>query len=61
METLIYNSTSFLRITLREYSKPSDLPATPVSLLVPGINTPPDSHRFKSLLNIKTLVKWIFP
>ena len=57
METLIYNSTSFLRVTLSQYGESFGLPATPVDL--PGVNTPlpPYSHRFKRLLYTKALVK----
>ena len=33
--------------------------ATPVASLAPSVNTPPYSHRFKSLLYTKTLAKWI--
>ena len=51
--------TSFLRITLSPYGETFVQPATPVSLLVPGVYTPPYGHRFKSLLYIKTLVIWI--
>ena len=40
METLIYHSNSFLRVTLRQYGKAFGLPATPVALLVLGVNTP---------------------
>ena len=61
METLIYNSTSFLRVTLGQCSKAYGLPATKVALLVPGVNTPPYNHRFKSLVYTKTFVKWIIP
>ena len=55
METLIYNSTIFLRVTLIQYYKAFGLSATPVALLVPDVNTPPYSHRFKSLIYTKTL------
>ena len=61
METLIYNSTSFLGVTLSQYGKAFGLPATPVALLVSGVNTPPHSNRFKNLLYTKTLVKCITP
>ena len=44
METLVSNSTSFLRVTLSQYGNTFGLPATPVVLLVPRINTPPYSH-----------------
>ena len=59
METLIYKSTSFLRVTLSQYDKAFGVPVTPVTLLVPGVNTPSYSHRCKDLLNTKTLLKWI--
>ena len=59
MEIVIYNTNRFLRVTLSQYSKAIGIPATPVALLLPGINTPPYSHRFKNLLYTKTLVKWI--
>ena len=42
METLIYNLTSFSES------------AIPVALIVPGVNNPPYSHRFKSLIYTKT-------
>ena len=32
--------TSFLRVTFSQYSKAFGLPATPVVLQVPGVNTP---------------------
>ena len=60
-ENLIYSSTSFLRVTLSHYGKAVGLPATLVALLVPDVNTPPYSHRFKSLIYTKKLVKWIIP
>ena len=37
METLICNSTSFLRITLSQFSEAFGLLATPVALLVAGV------------------------
>ena len=55
MEKLIYNSTSSFKLTL---GKAFGLPSTPFSLrltLVPGVNTPPYSHRFKSLVYTKSL------
>ena len=61
METLIYNSNNFLRVTLSRYGKVFGLSATPVVLLVPGVNTPLYNHRFKSLIYTKTSVKWIIP
>ena len=61
METLIYYSTSLFRVTLSPYGKAFGLPVTLAVLLVPGVNTPPNSHRFKSFLYIKTLVKWVIP
>ena len=61
MESLIYNSTSFLRATIRQNGKAFGLPAIPVATQVPGVNIPPYSHRFKSVLYTKTLVKWIIP
>ena len=36
--------TSFLRITLSPYGETFVQPATPVSLLVPGVNTPLYGH-----------------
>ena len=40
METLIYNSTSPLRVTLSQYGKTFIPPGTPVALLVvPGVNS----------------------
>ena len=33
METLIYNSTSFLRVTLCQYGKVTGLTAAPVAIL----------------------------
>ena len=47
METLIYNSTSFLRVTLSQYGKAFGLPATPAAIPVPGVNTWPYSHKVK--------------
>ena len=41
METLIYNLTSFFRVTQSQYGKAFGLPATPVALLVNCIFTPP--------------------
>ena len=61
METLIYDSTIFLRVTLSQYGKVFDLPVTPVALLIADVNSPPYSHRFKILIYTKMLVKWIIP
>ena len=41
MKTLIYNSANFIIVALDKYGKAFGLPATPVGLLVLGINTPP--------------------
>ena len=54
METLLYNSTSLLRVTLSQHGKAFGLPATPVALLVPCLNT-------LSLIYTKKLVKCIIP
>ena len=56
MLTLIYNSTSFLLVTHSQCGKAFVLLVTPVTLLVPGVNIPPHSHRFKRLIYTKTLV-----
>ena len=61
METVIYNWTSFLRVTVSQYGKVFGLPATPSALIVSGVNTPLYSHRFNRLLYTKKLVKWIIP
>ena len=61
METLLYNLTSLLRVTLSQHGKAFGLPATPVALLVPCLNTLSHSHRFKSLIYTKKLVKCIIP
>ena len=53
------NLFSFLIVTLNQYSKTFGVPATLITLLVPGVNTPPYCHKFKSLLYIKTMVKCI--
>ena len=58
METLTHNSTSLTKGPLSQYGKNLGLPATPVALLVPGVNIPPYNHRFKSLIYTKTSVKW---
>ena len=55
MEALIYNSISFLRATYSQYRKAFGLPSTTDVLLVPGVNIPPYSHRFKSLIYTKIL------
>lgn len=59
METLILNSTNFLRVTLSQYSKAFSLPATPVAFLVPDVNNPPYSHSIA--FPILKLLKWIIP
>ena len=53
MEYLMYNSTSFLRVTFSQFDKEFGLPAAPVALFS-GVNTPRNKHRFKSLLYTKT-------
>ena len=60
MAIFIYNITVFLGVTLSQFGKTFDLPATLVGL-VPNFNTSPYSHRFKSLICSKTLVEWIIP
>ena len=52
MEYLMYNSTSFLRVTFSQFNKEFGLPGAPVAL-VSGVNTPRNNHRFKSLLYTK--------
>ena len=41
MKTLIYNSANFVIVALDKYGRAFGLSATPVGLLVLGINTPP--------------------
>ena len=53
MENVIYNSTNCLRVTLIHYGKAFGLPATPVTLLVTGVNTPAYSHRLRALSILK--------
>ena len=48
-------------MTLTQYVKAFGLHSTPVALLVPGVNTLPCSHRFKSLLYTKILLKSTSP
>ena len=51
METLVYNSTSLTKVILSQYGQNLSLPATPVALLVHGIDISPYSHRFKRALS----------
>ena len=41
MKTLICNSTSFVTLTINPYGKAFSVTATPVPLLVSGVNSPP--------------------